>query len=360
MIDDSSFAEAEWLSSEEAIAHIRACIWWKDAQLSLRLPLSMVARTHLTIALEDERLPARGPLRPPHDMPPAASLWLDVDIPSTFWLDSDWDGRSGFRNRSSLEVLPRFEVPKKELYDLWSEADRVSMPAPFDVDWPPLEAVIEAMMERLDVSRQAAHQRLIGYWREKNIKASKRVGSHGSYVFDEWERADPNALHRADAQWADELGATGTNGGREPVVLCGEDVIAVWPRLALSCEWPRLAKGVKRGVVSESGWSGARAPESSAAVPTPSAKDGVRAPSSLNMSLAEMRRFLPDFLKERCARTQASGERFNEVVARCQAEAHFGRRIRRPAFREIYRATGLKIPPGRPRKTRPGETPPKK
>jgi hypothetical protein len=235
MVDDNGFAGADWLLEDEAIAHIRACVWYrKDGTVRTQLPLSMVARAHLQNALEDRSVHARGPLRFPHGLRPEVPLWLDADIPSTFWPDSVWDGRSGFRNRSSSEFLPYFEVHKKELYELWPEADRVPMPAPFDVDWPPLPAVLKAMTQRLDVSRKGAHRRLIEKWQEKKIKASLGRGSHGSYIFDEWEEADPNALRRADSQWGDEFGATGTNGGRETIVLCGDDVVAVWPRLVIT------------------------------------------------------------------------------------------------------------------------------
>ena len=346
---------AEWFSSEEAIAHIRACIWYqKDATPSL-MRLSMAARTgFLQRALEEGSVPARGPFRSPHELPAHVRLhWPDdADIPRAFWPGSVWDGRSGFRNRSSSEFLPWFEVPKKELYDLWPEADRVPMPAPFGVDWPPLQDVIEAMTQRLDVSREGAYRRLNDGWQEEKIKASKGRGSHDMYIFDEWERADPNALRRADAQWNDEFSATETNGGREAIVLHGEDVIALWPRLVLT-EFGEIAPPI-------TGWTGTRAPEPSAPVPTRAPEGGVRAPSGSNMSWADARRCLPGFLTERSARAQASGEKFNQVVARREAEAHFGRRIPRRAFRETYRAAGLKRPGGRPRKTPPAEIPPKK
>jgi hypothetical protein len=74
------------------------------------------------------------------------------------------------------------------------------------------------------------------------------------------------------------------------------------------------------------------------------------------MSLTDMHKSLPDFLKERSAKAQENGETFNQVIAQSYAEAHFSRRIPRPHFRKIYGDAGVKRPPGR--KSRP-KIPPK-
>ena len=97
------------------------------------------------------------------------------------------------RNRSSSEFLPWFEVHKEELYDLWPEADRVPIPAPFGVEWPPLQDVIKAMTQRLDVSREGAYRWLNDGWQERNIKARKARWSGSSYIVDDGEPADLNA-----------------------------------------------------------------------------------------------------------------------------------------------------------------------
>ena len=328
---------AEWFSSEEAIAHIRACIWYqKDATPSL-MRLSMAARTgFLQRALEEGSVPARGPFRSPHELPAHVRLhWPDdADIPRAFWPGSVWDGRSGFRNRSSSEFLPWFEVPKKELYDLWPEADRVPMPAPFGVDWPPLQDVIEAMTQRLDVSRDGAYRRLNDGWREEKIKASKGRGSHGMYSFDQWEQADPNALRRAGAQWHDDFSATGTNGRREAIVLCGEDVIALWPRLVLT-EFgeiaPPIAGSTAARVRAVDGDEALQADAGSPAAPEAYAD----APHDK----------LVGFYRDRFG---APGLATNADMDRA-AEDHFGGRIRVKARRAARTEAGAKGKRGRPR-----------
>jgi hypothetical protein len=226
---------AEWLSSEEAIAHICACIWYRrDGTLRRQLPLSMVARTYLQNALEDGSVRARGPLQGLRDLPPKVQLrWPEVEISSAFWMGAEWDGGSGFRNRSRSELLPWFEVTKneKELYELWPEADRRSMPAPFDDDWPLLEDVVEAMMQRLGVGKKGALKRLISE-RPGVIKARKGRGSDSGRVVAKGPPVDLSALSDGiDIRWEDEFRAT---RGGEPIVVCGEDVVALWPSLVLS------------------------------------------------------------------------------------------------------------------------------
>jgi len=231
----SALSADEWLLGEETIAHIRACIWYrKDGTLRLQLPLSMVARTHLQHALEDGSLRSRGPLQVPHDMPPQVGPhWPVVEIPSAFWRSAEWDGGSGFRNRSRSERLPWFEVAKNknEIYQLWPELDRRSMPAPFNDDWPLLQDVIEAMTRRLGVGKKGALQRLVSE-RPGVIKARRGGGSDGGHVVAKGQPVDLSALSGSiDIRGEEEFPA---NCRGEPIVVCGEDVIALWPSLVLS------------------------------------------------------------------------------------------------------------------------------
>jgi hypothetical protein len=76
------------------------------------------------------------------------------------------------------------------------------------------------------------------------------------------------------------------------------------------------------------------------------------------MSLADMCKLLPAFLKERSAKAQENGGPFNQVIARSDAEAQFGRRIPRPEFRKVYGDAGVQRPAGRPQKSR-SKIPPK-
>lgn len=256
----AAVSAADWLLGEEAIAHISACIWYrKDGTLRLQLPLSMVARTYLQHRLEEGSTRARGPFQVPHDLPPKVLHWPVVEIPSAFWRGAVCDGRSGFRNRSRLELLPWFEVTKKELYEVWPEADRRTMPAPFNVDWPRLQDVIEAMMQRLDVNEMGACRRLDSEYKREAIRARNGRGSDGNRVVDEGEQVDLIAVSGGTDTLCDhEISATGRNGRRDAIFLCGEDVIALWPGLVLS-ESGEIAPPI-------AGWSGTRALEPSAVV----------------------------------------------------------------------------------------------
>jgi hypothetical protein len=78
---------------------------------------------------------------------------------------------------------------------------------------------------------------------------------------------------------------------------------------------------------------------------------GLSAAKVPTMSLTDINLLLPDFLKERSAKAQESGEKFNQDIARSDAEDRFRRRIPRPHFRKIYRDAGVKRSAGR--KSRP-------
>jgi hypothetical protein len=84
----------------------------------------------------------------------------------------------------------------------------------------------------------------------------------------------------------------------------------------------------------------------------PPPRRGLCSPIMPNMPPAAMRKQLPAFLKELSAKAEASGERFNQVVAQEKAEIEFGKRIDRPTFRHIYEESGVKRRQGRPRKSR--------
>jgi hypothetical protein len=201
--------------------------------------LSYVARAALENVLQDNSVRARGPLRRPTPLPAEVAEklhWPDVDIPPTFWPNTVWDGRDGFRNPTSGEKLYRLEVSETELIACWPVADRIAMPAPFHVDWPPISQVIDAMTRCLGLSREAALKRLIGDCEDKKLKASERHGSCGRYSFENWKQADPNAVHDPH-QFS-------TQGGG-PIVLWADDVIALEPRLMPPYSaWPRASAQV--------------------------------------------------------------------------------------------------------------------
>ena len=118
------------------------------------------------------------------------------------------------------------------------------------------------------------------------------------------------------------------------------DVLRLWPlgevEGSLGSDPPMSGDAPAQQVVPQ--------PGPSAAMPT--------------MSLTDIHKSVPDFLKERSAKAQENGEPFNQGIARGYAEAHFRRRIPRPQFREAYSAAGVQRPTGRPRKSGP-KIPPK-
>lgn len=77
------------------------------------------------------------------------------------------------------------------------------------------------------------------------------------------------------------------------------------------------------------------------------------------VSLANLHKHLPFFLRELSERAQANGAAFNQVIARTKAEAHFKRRIPRRDFRNIYRDAAVKRRAGRRRKMPPSRILPK-
>jgi hypothetical protein len=87
--------------------------------------------------------------------------------------------------------------------------------------------------------------------------------------------------------------------------------------------------------------------------PSPEAKPGpglARNPPMSDVALQEqLRPFLMSFKSDR----EATGARFNQVIARDAAENHFGKRIERSRFRTVYRNANLNQDGGRPRKTPP-------
>jgi hypothetical protein len=212
------------------------------------------------------------------------------------------------------------------------------MPAPFDVDWPPLRNVIEAMTQRLnDVSRRGAYRRLIGEWQRGALKARKGLGSNRSCIIDEGEPVDLIALSGGtDAQGDKEYGASETNGG-EAIVLCGEDVIALWPRLVLSCDFPRL---------------GTSAPKPSPAASNEALQAGGRSPpmktSDSPASITVPHRDLVAFYRDRFGPPGAATNR--EDMDR-EAEQNFGRRIAIKALAVARREAGVKGKVGRPKKS---------
>lgn len=220
-----------WLSGDQAIAHVRACIWSKS--LRLGSTLSTWARTALKIELEAGAVHAQGRLNVPTPLPGRVLHRPTGAIPPTFWPGAEWDGRDGFENSTSSEKLPRFEVSDTELYARWPHP--IPMLAPFDGDWPQLSQVIDAMTRCLSVSPQAAVAWLIETWEDRKLKASKGQGRYGRYSFDEWEKADPNAVRGAH-EFSDE--------GGEPIVLWADDVIALDRRVLLSSAWPRASAPV--------------------------------------------------------------------------------------------------------------------
>ncbi len=222
-----------WLSSDQAIDHVRARVWWKHGFWRFGPTLSMVARTELQNAFGANSVRVRGPLRfpTPFSSPPERVRWPNVDIAPTFWPDAVWDGREGFRNRSSLEELPLIQVFETDLHARWPVADRFPMPAPFDLDWPQLLQVIDPMTRCLELTVEAALALVIKCWEEKKLKASKYQGSCGRYSFEEWEKEDLNAVRKAHEF-----------KGSAPIVLWADDVIALEPLLVQPYSaWPRAS-----------------------------------------------------------------------------------------------------------------------
>lgn len=320
---------AEWVTAEEAIAHIATCIWHrKDGALNLKLPLSMVARARLQNALEDGPVRARGPLHFPHGMPAQVRPhWPVVEIPSAFWRGSEWDGFIGIRNRSTSEFLPWFEVAKQELCKLWPEADRISMPAPFDVDWLRLRDVAEAMRQRLDISETGARRRLVHELHGGAIQARRVLESGVSQPINKEEWVTLDILSDSTVAGLDsEKGAKPPNQGRESILLRGEDAIALWPRLVIS----------ETGVIAAplTVWTGTRQ------VPTP---------HSGRKSAGVPKAKLTTFIREHYDAADARGVRTNRDEALRAAEIAFSETIAVRRFREALAKAGKRSPPGRPR-----------
>ncbi len=262
-----------WLSGDQAIAHVRACTW--RTALHPGPTLSMVARTALKIELAAASIHAQGRLRVPTPLPGRVLLRRTGAIPPMFWPGAEWDGRDGFQNDSRSEELPRFQVSDTDLHARWPVTDRIPMPAPFDVDWPPLPQVIAAMTRCLGVSPEAAVDWLIETWEDKKLKASKGHGSFGRFLFKEWEQADPNAVRIAHEF---------SNQGGDSIVLSADDVIALEPRLVLSSAWPG---------------AGAPGPPVSSLTPpgssvTPLAQARTRATTLAEKVAAELRQMFPN------------------------------------------------------------------
>ena len=322
-------AADEWLTAEEAIAHIAACIWHrKDGTLNLKLPLSMVARARLQNALEDGPVRARGPLHFPHDMPPhVRPHWPVVEIPSAFWRSCQWDGHSGLRNRSTSDFLPWFEATKKELFELWPEADQVPMPTPFDIDWPLLRDVAEAMRQRLDISETGARRRLVHELHGGAIHARSVFESGASQPINKEEWVTHDILSDSIFAGLDsEKSAKPPNQGRESILLRGEDAISLWPRLVIS----------ETGVIAPplAVWTGARP------VPTP---------RSERKSAGVPKAKLTTFIRDHYGAAEARGLRTNRNEALEAAEVAFGETITARRFREAFAKAGKRSPPGRPR-----------
>jgi hypothetical protein len=313
-----------WLSADEAIDHVRACIWWKDGSWEIRLPLGMVARQLLRDVLGDKVEPVRaqGPLEV---RPNLRAEWLlqppPVAIPPTFWRDAVWDERDGFL--SGKEELRWFEVSETDLHARWPVADRIPMLAPFDLDWPPLLHVIEAMTRCHHVSKEAALTRLRDYWNDSKLKASKGRGSYGRYSFKNWNQADPNAVRNAQEF---------RNEGGEPIVLWADDMIALEPRLVpLYSAWPKENAPPAPSVAPP-------ASSSSAATAKPPKKKYRHNAASITE--------LAGFLKSR----QSAIGRTNREDAKAAAEAHFEAPILWKTLQAAVEEAGIKNPPGpRPR-----------
>ncbi len=311
-----------WLSGDEAIAHVRACIW--STSLLLGSTLSMVARTALKIELEAASVHAQGRLNVPTPLPGRVLHRPTGAIPQTFLPGAEWDGRDGFENSTSSEKLPRFEVSDTELYARWPNP--IPMPAPFDGDWPQLSQVSDAMTRCLGVSPQASVEWLIETWEDRKLKASKGQGRYGRYSFDEWEKADPNGV-RAAHEFSDE--------GDEPIVLWADDVIALDRRVVLSSAWPRA--------------SAPSSPASSLTPSVPSSPAATAEPPKYGHDSTAVTK-LAEFVSGHYA--TAAAKKRNRREARAAAEAHFGRRITEQTFRAAFSEAGIENPGGRPRKTR--------
>ena len=118
-----------WLSGEEAVAHVRACIW--STSLRRGSTLSYLARAHLLNKLAAGSIRAQGPLTGPTPFAPHVLRSPIVRIPKTFWQNVEWDGRDGFWNRSSLETLQYFEVCDARIRAGW----RNPIPMPARLNW---------------------------------------------------------------------------------------------------------------------------------------------------------------------------------------------------------------------------------
>lgn len=335
-------ASSEWILIDQAIEHVVACIWYREngGLLRLQVPVSMIARAQILEAIGEGRIRARGPLRVPTDLPGhVPNHWLVRDIPSVFWQKANWDGISGFKNLNKSEQVPWIEVPRAELYRLWPERGRRTMPAPFHAERIAFRDAVLAMVQRFGLNEEGAHARLLDAVAQRNIWPFEAESPGGQAI-------DLNAGSGLD--WRSSAVARAE--------LCSEDVIALWPELVISQSGAIATYAGRSGAKSDGVPAVAIAGKPAAgAGSTPTAADSTAAPMPVNaarprMSLAQMNRELRQFLQRVRNDAIANSKPFNRDVARKLAEDEFQARITRTDFQPYYENAGRGAPRGRKRK----------
>jgi hypothetical protein len=226
----------KWLTEEDAVAHVAGCTWYgKKGSVRIRIPAREYARALLRNELEDGVIHARGPLEFPPGIPKVPNpYWATVNIPPEFWKGAEPYRESGVQNRSRSERVPWFEVNKGEVCKRWPASKRIPMPAPFDIDWPQLPHVVEAMKQRLDLSEAGACRRLFDQLTRGALRARKLSDTPAVEAIDTKELAKLDRLpdHSIAGLYAG-LGVTPTKDRRQVVELWGDEVVALWSDLVL-------------------------------------------------------------------------------------------------------------------------------